>query len=68
MRLDGARPQMSSEQLERPFAGRGETLTGRGSREAPMAMRELEHSQAVGGLMERVVEQSKLIAALKRAK
>ena len=68
MRLNGARPQMSSEQLELPFAERGETPTGRGSGEAPMATRELEHSEAEGGLMERVVERSNLIAALKRVK
>ena len=68
MRLNGARPQMSSEQLDPPFVGRGETLTGRESGEAPMAMRELEHSEAEGGLMEPVLEQSNLIVALKRVK
>ena len=67
MRLNGARPQTSSEQLEPPLPG-GETLTGRESGEAPIAMRELEYSEAEGGLMEPVLEQSNLIAALKRVK
>lgn len=66
MHLDGTGPQMS-EQLELPFAARGEAPKRQRSEEAPLAMRDLEGS-GKGGLMERVVERPNLQAALKRVK
>jgi len=66
MHLKGERPQMSG-QLELPFGNRGEAPKGKRSEELPLAAHGLERSGR-GELMERVVERSNLLAALKRVK
>jgi len=56
-----------SGQLELPFESRGEAPKGKRSEEVPMAAYAIE-SSGRDGLMERVVERSNLLTALKRVK